>query len=500
MAQISKQELINLREDLRDLRFSIFNRRTLLILGNQITQAQAQQMLDAENQVDDLISQINDAIFSSITTDLDNVINRLQASINDANHSVSQLDDINKLFQQVNNVVRLVGEFMDSIQNNTPANLSSIVTSIGSLANNDSSTTTVLNITAPGNGTRFSIPVSVDVFGQASNNIPTVKITVLEGSTVLATFNTENFQGRWDAIVTMKVSKKITVKAEGLNSSSGPVAGATDSITLEFVDAATAPTGGISLTRPSPSASFDLQNPVAFSGSLTGVSQVRLSRILGNEMFSLGNATISGSSWSHSFEFNTAGSCQVLVEGLDSAGKVVDKESVTFSLTSSVPGNTFRVVGIGNTTQAFRDEVVKIAQRINANPLFLLAVMSFETGGTFSPSIRSAAGSGATGLIQFMPATARSLGTTTAALAGMSAIAQLAFVEKYFKQFKKPLTTLEDTYMAVLFPVAIGKGSSFVLFRKNSIAYRQNQPLDINDDGSVTAGEATAMVRRRILS
>jgi hypothetical protein len=190
----------------------------------------------------------------------------------------------------------------------------------------------------------------------------------------------------------------------------------------------------------------------------------------------------------------------VLVEGLNSSGKVVDKESVTFNLTSQLRANNFRVKGIENTTQAFRDEVVNIAQRIDANPLFLLAVMSFETGGTFSPSIRSAAGSGATGLIQFMPVTARGLGTTTTALAGMTAIAQLAFVEKYFKQFKKPLKTLEDTYMAVLFPEAIGKGSSHVLFEKNSIAYRQNRGLDINDDGIVTAGEATAKVRSRILS
>jgi hypothetical protein len=499
MAQLSRQELINLREDLRDLRFTIFNQRTLLVMGNQINQAQAQQMLDAENRVDDLIQEINNTMFSIITTDLNDVVNRLQASINDANLSMSQLDDINKILQQTNNIFRLAGEFINSIKNNQPANLSGIVTSIGSLTNNGGSTSTVFNITAPNNGTRFSIPVSVDVFGQASNNIPTVKITILEGSTVLASFNTENFRGRWQAIVTMKVAKKITIKAEGLNSSSGLVAGATDSITLEFVDAVTAPTGGISLAKPSASASFDLKNPVAFSGSLTGVSQVRLSRILGNEMFSLGNATISGSSWSHSFKFNTAGSCQVLVEGLDSSGRIVDKESVTFNLTSPALPNNFRVIGIENTSQAFRDEVVKIAERIDANPLFLLAVMSFETGGKFSPSIRNPA-SGATGLIQFMPATAKSLGTTTAALAGMSAVAQLAFVEKYFKQFKKPLKTLEDTYMAVLFPVAMGQGSSFVLFKKKSISYEQNKGLDINKDGFVTAGEATAKVRSRILS
>ena len=46
------------------------------------------------------------------------------------------------------------------------------------------------------------------------------------------------------------------------------------------------------------------------------------------------------------------------------------------------------------------------------NPDFLLACMAFESGMSFCSSIRNAA-SGATGLIQFMPSTARGLGTTT---------------------------------------------------------------------------------------
>ena len=60
-----------------------------------------------------------------------------------------------------------------------------------------------------------------------------------------------------------------------------------------------------------------------------------------------------------------------------------------------------------------------------------MAVMSFETGGTFNPGIRNAAGSGATGLIQFMPSAAAGLGTSTQALAGMSRAEQMKYVEKY---------------------------------------------------------------------
>src|ERR1044071_1211337 len=70
------------------------------------------------------------------------------------------------------------------------------------------------------------------------------------------------------------------------------------------------------------------------------------------------------------------------------------------------------VPGSENVSQAFKDKVVKIASDLGTNPNFLMAVMSFESGATFRPSVKNMAGSGAVGLIQFMPATATGLGTT----------------------------------------------------------------------------------------
>jgi len=156
------------------------------------------------------------------------------------------------------------------------------------------------------------------------------------------------------------------------------------------------------------------------------------------------------------------------------------------------------VPGLEKTSDAFKTKVIQIASDLKVNPNFLTAVMSFESGESFSPSVKNAAGSGAVGLIQFMPATAKGLGTTTAALAAMTAEEQLDFVAKYFKQFKKPLLTIEDVYMAVLMPSAIGKGSDFVLFRKPSTAYNQNKGLDINQDGEITVGEAADRVRKKL--
>ena len=154
------------------------------------------------------------------------------------------------------------------------------------------------------------------------------------------------------------------------------------------------------------------------------------------------------------------------------------------------------VRGIENVSQAFKDKVLRIAADLDMNPNFLMAVMSFESGHSFSPSKRNAAGSGAVGLIQFMPATARALGTTTAELAAMTAEDQLDYVAKYFAPHRGRLRTIEDTYMAVLWPKAIGKGLDFVLWERGTVQYRQNSGLDIDRDGRITVLDASDKVRR----
>jgi hypothetical protein len=120
--------------------------------------------------------------------------------------------------------------------------------------------------------------------------------------------------------------------------------------------------------------------------------------------------------------------------------------------------------------------------------------MAFETGETFSPSTGNHRGSGATGLIQFMPKTAGHLGTSTAALAAMSAVEQLDYVEQYLSSYAGRLNTLEDVYMAILWPTAIGQSNDYVLFSQGSSAYSGNR-LDFDKDGNVTKYEATSKVR-----
>lgn len=160
------------------------------------------------------------------------------------------------------------------------------------------------------------------------------------------------------------------------------------------------------------------------------------------------------------------------------------------------PSETPTLVWGAKVSQVFRDRIIWTANELGMDPNHIMACIAFESGETFSPSIKNAAGSGATGLIQFMPATAKALGTSVTALAKMTAEDQIKYVYKYFLPYKGRLKTLEDVYMAILWPRAIGKPETFPLFT-GGVAYRQNAGLDTNKDGIVTKYEAAKKVREK---
>lgn len=142
----------------------------------------------------------------------------------------------------------------------------------------------------------------------------------------------------------------------------------------------------------------------------------------------------------------------------------------------------------------FKQKVLVDSESLGIDPNWLMACMAFETGCTFSPSIRNK-WTGATGLIQFMPSTARVMKTSVEALSRMTAEDQLEYVWRYFGLIDKSLNSLEDVYMAILWPSAIGKPNDYPIFSINHTAYKPNKGLDHDHDGSVTKAEACARVR-----
>lgn len=148
----------------------------------------------------------------------------------------------------------------------------------------------------------------------------------------------------------------------------------------------------------------------------------------------------------------------------------------------------------------FKDRILWICKHLSIDPNYLMACIAWESNETFSASVKNLAGSGATGLIQFMPNTAKALGTSVAQLAQMRPEDQLNYVYKYFLPYKKRLVSLSDVYMAILWPAAIGKAENQVLWAQSNkpTTYRQNIGLDIDKDGIITKSEASFKVRDKL--
>jgi len=142
----------------------------------------------------------------------------------------------------------------------------------------------------------------------------------------------------------------------------------------------------------------------------------------------------------------------------------------------------------------FNKKLTKIASALGVNANDILAIMKLESG--IRPDAVNPI-SNATGLIQFMPATARRLGTTVEDLRRMSAVDQLDYVYKYFKNAGvKPGMSRRDLYAAVFYPKAMGQPGDHVISTKGNKVYDQNKVLDANHDNKITVADLGNKVDR----
>ena len=154
-----------------------------------------------------------------------------------------------------------------------------------------------------------------------------------------------------------------------------------------------------------------------------------------------------------------------------------------------------KICGGARIPPDFKASVLWIEQELGLDADNLMACMAFETGLEFKASTRNPASS-ASGLIQFMRATALRLGTTIEKMRRMTEVEQLNYVYKYFAAFGKDLShwKLADTYMAILLPVMIGKDLDDEM-KWSQAAYRVNKGLDLDRDGVITKAEAASKVQ-----
>jgi hypothetical protein len=147
---------------------------------------------------------------------------------------------------------------------------------------------------------------------------------------------------------------------------------------------------------------------------------------------------------------------------------------------------------------AFRDKVRAIAAELGVAANDLMACMAWESGRSFRADVLNMAGSGAVGLIQFMPDVAQRLGTSAHGAGGDDGRGPAGLGGPLLPPWRARLHGLPDLYMAILWPAAIGKPLGQVLFDKADLThparYRQNAGLDTDRDGHVTKLEACARV------
>jgi hypothetical protein len=141
-----------------------------------------------------------------------------------------------------------------------------------------------------------------------------------------------------------------------------------------------------------------------------------------------------------------------------------------------------------------------VSQKLAINPDWLMMVMYAES--RMNPAAYNSS-TGASGLIQFMPATAQSLGTTTEYLRSLTNIAQMEWVYKYFKNYAGRIKSAYDLYKITFFPVSLGKPQNWVFQTSNLSAGKiasQNPAMDINKDGQITVAEFEQYVDNKFIA
>jgi hypothetical protein len=154
---------------------------------------------------------------------------------------------------------------------------------------------------------------------------------------------------------------------------------------------------------------------------------------------------------------------------------------------------------------AFEAKVRDVASKLKTDPNYLMQVMKAESGlradieNTYAPF----ADGYATGLIQFIPSTARALGTTTTALKGMSRVQQMDYVYAYLKPYAGQLNSYFAVYLVVFFPAAIPHVNDDAwVFETKSIARasvaKANPAININKDGMITMAEFKQYIKNTV--
>ena len=164
-------------------------------------------------------------------------------------------------------------------------------------------------------------------------------------------------------------------------------------------------------------------------------------------------------------------------------------------------GSVANVKGIEKLSQSDLETLDTAAKEIGVQIDWLATVISFESG--FSPSIQNKS-SKATGLIQVLPITASNILKLPKEEA-IEKVKNMSFSEQlkkvvipYFSSYKGRMHSLDDTYLAVFYPAAIGKSSDTIIAVQGQPVYDQNSGFDKLGLGYITKSDITSRIRNQL--
>lgn len=154
------------------------------------------------------------------------------------------------------------------------------------------------------------------------------------------------------------------------------------------------------------------------------------------------------------------------------------RRAPTFNATSKIEDPSF--------IQAVED----LSAKYNIDPSEVYKVIQGES--SFNPRAKNP--SGATGLFQFMPATARELGTTTDAILSMTPTEQVALYDKYLSRWKYDGSNRLGVMQAA--PAYASRGPEEVIYPVGSPAWKQNPGWRSSGNGPITVRSINAYYER----
>ena len=143
--------------------------------------------------------------------------------------------------------------------------------------------------------------------------------------------------------------------------------------------------------------------------------------------------------------------------------------------------------GAAEPDAEFEETLELAAVENDLDPEAMRAIIGPESGGQGNAVN---AQSGATGIIQFMPSVARSLGTSVEELRQMTPAQQVPYAVQYFKSKGITADSPADDYaLAVAAPAFIGQPDETVVYKKGSAAWQQNPAWRPSGGGDITVGD-----------